>query len=116
MEQSLRELKKLYGHRGPLRFNSSRAVTINNEILEADKIFINVGGRAAVPSLTGIRVVFRSTIEGCIDSTEAGLRAANNRAQPLNLASVRQNWITHGPHVECPAAAKGLLGRECLDH
>jgi len=35
-------------------FQSSRTVLVDNEVLEADKIFINVGGRASVPAIQGI--------------------------------------------------------------
>jgi pyruvate/2-oxoglutarate dehydrogenase complex dihydrolipoamide dehydrogenase (E3) component len=57
VEQSLRELKNCTVIEGHARFHSSRAVSVNDEILEADKIFINVGGRASVPPITGIRDV-----------------------------------------------------------
>src|SRR5262249_3803734 len=39
---------------GHARFESSSAVRANDELLESDKIFINVGGRASVPSMPGI--------------------------------------------------------------
>lgn len=39
---------------GHARFESARAVRVNEEVLEADKIFINVGGRAAVPPMPGL--------------------------------------------------------------
>lgn len=57
VEQSLRQLKNCTVIEGHARFHSSHAVTVNDEILESDKIFINVGGRASVPSLDGIRDV-----------------------------------------------------------
>ena len=40
--------------RGHASFASSNAVEINGETIEADKIFINVGGRARVPNWEGI--------------------------------------------------------------
>lgn len=54
VEQSLRELKNCTVIEGHARFQSSRTVAVNDEILEADKIFINVGGRATIPQLQGI--------------------------------------------------------------
>ena len=42
---------------GQARFQSSNTVMVNDEILEADKIFINVGGRARVPEMPGIHDV-----------------------------------------------------------
>lgn len=57
VEQSLRELKHCTVIEGHARFQSSRAVLVNDEILEADKIYINVGGRASVPPIKGINDV-----------------------------------------------------------
>ncbi len=42
---------------GHARFQSSNTVVVNNEVLQADKIFINVGGRASVPDMPGIHDV-----------------------------------------------------------
>ena len=39
---------------GHARFQSSRAVVVNDQELQAGKIFINVGGRATVPAMPGI--------------------------------------------------------------
>jgi pyruvate/2-oxoglutarate dehydrogenase complex dihydrolipoamide dehydrogenase (E3) component len=41
-------------YRGHARFESARTVRVNDDLLEADKIFINVGGRALVPPLPGL--------------------------------------------------------------
>jgi pyruvate/2-oxoglutarate dehydrogenase complex dihydrolipoamide dehydrogenase (E3) component len=42
---------------GHARFQSSNTVVVNGEVLQADKIFINVGGRASVPEMPGIHDV-----------------------------------------------------------
>ena len=39
---------------GQARFQSSNAVEVNDEVLQADKIYINVGGRARIPDMRGI--------------------------------------------------------------
>ena len=54
VEEWLRGLKNCTVLQGHARFQSSRTVVVNNEVLEADKIFINVGGRASVPAVPGI--------------------------------------------------------------
>ena len=41
-------------YHGHARFESPRTVSVNGEVLEADKIFINVGGRALVPPMPGL--------------------------------------------------------------
>src|SRR4051812_13899877 len=57
VEEWLRGLKNCTVMQGHARFQSSRAVVVNDEVLEADKIFINVGGRASVPDMPGIHDV-----------------------------------------------------------
>lgn len=43
--------------RGHARFTGPKTVSVNNEILEADRIFINTGGRAFVPDMSGLDTV-----------------------------------------------------------
>jgi pyruvate/2-oxoglutarate dehydrogenase complex dihydrolipoamide dehydrogenase (E3) component len=53
---------------GHARFESSRTMNVNDEVLEGDKVFINVGGRASVPLIEGIdNVPFftNSSMMGC---------------------------------------------------
>ena len=57
VEEWLRGLKNCTVIQGHARFQSSRTVVVNDEVLQADKIFINVGGRASVPAMPGIHDV-----------------------------------------------------------
>jgi len=57
VELSLRELKHCTVIEGHARFQSAQEVIVNDEILQADRIFINVGGRASVPPIKGINDV-----------------------------------------------------------
>ena len=57
VEEWLRGLKTCTVIQGHARFQSSHAVVVNDEVLEAEKIFINVGGRASVPAMPGIHDV-----------------------------------------------------------
>jgi pyruvate/2-oxoglutarate dehydrogenase complex dihydrolipoamide dehydrogenase (E3) component len=41
----------IFGH---ARFESARTVRVGEELLEADRVFINVGGRAMVPNMPGV--------------------------------------------------------------
>lgn len=41
-------------HHGHARFEGPRTVSVNGDLLEADKIFINTGGRAAAPAIPGL--------------------------------------------------------------
>ena len=54
VEDWLRGLKNCTVLQGHARFQSPTTVALNDEVLEADKIFINVGGRASVPEMPGI--------------------------------------------------------------
>ena len=57
VEEWLRGLKNGTVIHGHARFQSSRAVVVNDEVLEADKIYINIGGRASVPEMPGVHEV-----------------------------------------------------------
>ena len=57
VEEWLRGLAHCTVIQGHARFESSSAVRVNDELLEANKIFINVGGRAFVPPMPGIHDV-----------------------------------------------------------
>jgi pyruvate/2-oxoglutarate dehydrogenase complex dihydrolipoamide dehydrogenase (E3) component len=57
VEEWLRGLKNCTVIRDHARFQSSNTIVVNDEVLAADKIFINVGGRASVPEMPGIHDV-----------------------------------------------------------
>lgn len=44
-------------YRGHARFIGPKTISVNNEILMADRIFINTGGRAFVPAIPGLDAV-----------------------------------------------------------
>jgi pyruvate/2-oxoglutarate dehydrogenase complex dihydrolipoamide dehydrogenase (E3) component len=57
VEEWLRGLKNCTVIQGHARFQSSNTVSVNDEVLEAEKIYINVGGRASVPEMPGVHEV-----------------------------------------------------------
>ena len=57
VEEWLRGTKNCTVLQGHARFQSSNTVVVNDEVLQADKIFINVGGRASIPEMPGIHEV-----------------------------------------------------------
>jgi len=57
VEDWLRGLKNCTVIQGHARVQSSHTVGVNEEVVQADKIFINVGGRASVPAMPGIQDV-----------------------------------------------------------
>ena len=54
VETSLRDNPKVTVFIGTASFESHNTVRVNNEILQANQIFINVGGRANIPQFPGI--------------------------------------------------------------
>lgn len=54
VENWMHKLKNGTVYRGHARFEGPRTVRVDGELLEADKIFINVGGRALVPTMPGL--------------------------------------------------------------
>jgi pyruvate/2-oxoglutarate dehydrogenase complex dihydrolipoamide dehydrogenase (E3) component len=55
VESWLRGMTNCTVYQGHARFESSKEVSVGSEKLTADRIFINVGGRAVVPQMLGIR-------------------------------------------------------------
>ena len=54
LESWLKNTPNCTVYRGHARFESPKEVTVGEELLTAPQIFINVGGRAAIPSLPGV--------------------------------------------------------------
>ncbi|MBO0695498.1 MAG: FAD-containing oxidoreductase [Verrucomicrobia bacterium] len=54
LQKWLRDTQNLTVIEGQARFADAHQVRVGDELLEADKIFINVGGRASVPPFQGI--------------------------------------------------------------
>src|SRR6185503_10299499 len=57
VEKMLRGLPNCDVYTGHARLRSAREVTVGDQVLTADRIFLNVGGRAAVPSMPGLNEV-----------------------------------------------------------
>ena len=57
VEELLRGLKNCAVIQGHARFQSSNTVVVDDELLQAEKIYINVGGRASVPEMPGVHDV-----------------------------------------------------------
>jgi pyruvate/2-oxoglutarate dehydrogenase complex dihydrolipoamide dehydrogenase (E3) component len=54
VEKWLKSTEKLTVYEGHARFEDTHRVRIGDELLEADKLFINVGARASTPPLPGL--------------------------------------------------------------
>lgn len=54
VEKMLRSMERCDVYTGHARLRSSRDVIVGDQVLTAERIFLNVGGRASVPSMPGI--------------------------------------------------------------
>jgi pyruvate/2-oxoglutarate dehydrogenase complex dihydrolipoamide dehydrogenase (E3) component len=57
LEKWLKSTENLTVYEGHARFEDARRVRVGEELLEATKFFVNVGGRAFTPPLTGLNQV-----------------------------------------------------------
>ncbi len=67
VERSLKNLKNCRVYEGHAKFVSPREVQVGADIASAEKIFINVGGRAAVPKIAGLDQVPYLTNSSMLD-------------------------------------------------
>jgi pyruvate/2-oxoglutarate dehydrogenase complex dihydrolipoamide dehydrogenase (E3) component len=67
VEAGLRGLANCTVVQGHARFTAPREIAVGDERLSADRIFINVGGRAVVPSMPGIESISHLTNTSILD-------------------------------------------------
>jgi pyruvate/2-oxoglutarate dehydrogenase complex dihydrolipoamide dehydrogenase (E3) component len=67
VERSLRNLEGCTVYEGHARFVADKKVAVNSSMIEADHIFINVGGRASVPPIPGLDQVPYLTNSSMVD-------------------------------------------------
>src|SRR6185369_1830119 len=67
VEDWMRGLKNGTVYHGHARFEGPRAVSVNGETLEAEKIFLNVGGRALIPDMPGLGEISYLTNSSIMD-------------------------------------------------
>jgi len=67
VERSLKSLENGTVYEGHARFRSPHEVEVGSDVISADKIFINVGGRAAVPEIPGLEQIDYLTNSSMMD-------------------------------------------------
>lgn len=67
VEKWLKGTPNLTVLQGHARFESARSVKVDDDVLEAERIFINVGGRALVPPIPGLQDVAYLTNSSMMD-------------------------------------------------
>jgi len=114
VENWLRGLSNCTVIQGHARFESSRSVRVNDEVLEADKIFINVGGRALVPSMPGLPDVpfFTNSSMIDVDFVPEHLIVVGGSYVGLEFAQMYRRF---GSEVTIIEMGPRLIGREDED-
>jgi pyruvate/2-oxoglutarate dehydrogenase complex dihydrolipoamide dehydrogenase (E3) component len=69
LEKSLNDLERCDVIRGHARFRAPREVVVGDRVLHAERIFLNVGGRAAIPAMPGVEQTPYLTNTSLLDLT-----------------------------------------------
>ncbi len=115
--------------RGHARFEDPHTVSVDGELLRADKIFLNVGGRAIVPDIPGLSDVDYLTNVGILDLATlpehlvviGGSYIALEFAQMYRRFGARVSVVEKGPRLtsredeDVSAAIKDILEAEGID-
>ena len=115
--------------RGHARFESPRTVRVGDQLLEADKIFLNVGGRATAPEISGLSQVDYLTNVGILDLDVlpehlviiGGSYIGLEFAQMYRRFGARVSVVERGPRVtaredeDVSAAIREILEAEGID-
>ncbi|BCI53823.1 mercuric reductase [Mycolicibacterium litorale] len=115
--------------RGHARFEGPRTVRVGDQLLEADRIFLNVGGRAVVPDLPGLQDIDYLTNVGILDLDAlpehlvivGGSYIALEFAQMYRRFGARVTVLEHGPRLtsredeDVSAAIRDILEAEGID-
>jgi pyruvate/2-oxoglutarate dehydrogenase complex dihydrolipoamide dehydrogenase (E3) component len=112
--------------RGHARFEGPHTIRVDDQLLEADKIFLNVGGRAVVPDIPGLADVDYLTNVGILDLATlpehlvivGGSYIALEFAQMYRRFGARVSVVEKGPRLtsredeDVSAAIKEILEAE----
>jgi pyruvate/2-oxoglutarate dehydrogenase complex dihydrolipoamide dehydrogenase (E3) component len=115
--------------RGHARFEGPHTIRVDDQLLEADRIFLNVGGRAVVPDIPGLDDVDYLTNVGILDLAMlpehlvivGGSYIALEFAQMYRRFGARVSVVEKGPRLtaredeDVSAAVKDILEAEGID-
>jgi pyruvate/2-oxoglutarate dehydrogenase complex dihydrolipoamide dehydrogenase (E3) component len=111
VERSLKTLKGCAVYEGHARFVGSKRVAVNGIELGADRVFINVGGRASIPAISGLDQVpyFTNSSMMDIDFLPPHLIILGGSYIGLEFAQVYRRF---GSEVTVIELAPRLIARE----
>ncbi len=115
--------------RGHARFEGPHTIRVDDRVLEADKIFLNVGGRAVAPDMPGLSDIDYMTNVGILELDEVpehlvvigGSYIALEFAQMYRRFGARVTVIEKGPRLtsredeDVSATIKEILEAEGID-
>lgn len=114
VEDQLRGMTNCTVIQGHARFQSPNTVVVNDEVLQADRIYINVGGRPSVPEMPGIHDVpflTNSSMMG-VDFVPEHLIIVGGSYVGLEFAQIYRRF---GSDVTIVEMGPRLIGREDED-
>jgi pyruvate/2-oxoglutarate dehydrogenase complex dihydrolipoamide dehydrogenase (E3) component len=114
VEKMLKTLKNCAVFKGTARFQSPRDVRLGEEVLQAERIFINVGARARIPRIPGLDQVAYLTNSSILDLEVVPdhLVVVGGSYVGLEFAQMFRRF---GSEVTVIEKADRLLGREDSD-
>ena len=114
VEDQLRGMTNCAVIQGHARFQSSNTVVVNDDVLQADKIYINVGARASVPKMPGVHDVPFLTNSSMmdIDFVPEHLIIVGGSYVGLEFAQIYRRF---GSDVTIVEMGPRLIGREDED-
>jgi pyruvate/2-oxoglutarate dehydrogenase complex dihydrolipoamide dehydrogenase (E3) component len=114
VERSLRNTARCTVYHDHARFVSPREVTVGDEVLKAEKIFVDVGGRALVPDMSGLDQVDYLTNSSILamDSLPRHLIIIGGSYVGLEFAQIYRRF---GSEVTVVEMASRLVAREDED-
>jgi pyruvate/2-oxoglutarate dehydrogenase complex dihydrolipoamide dehydrogenase (E3) component len=129
VESWLRGMKGCTFLRGHARFESPHTLSVDGQVLEAERIFLNVGGRAVAPDLPGLSDVDYMTNVGILELDTVpehlviigGSYIALEFAQMYRRFGARVTVIEKGPRLtsredeDVSATIKQILEAEGID-
>ena len=129
IEKWLRGMDKCTVFHAPARFVSNHEIEVDSEIIDADQIFINVGGREVVPDMRGVNDIAYLTNSSILDLEElpehlvvvggsyVGLEFAQmfrRFGSSVTIVEKRSRLIMHEDE-DIAAAVKEILESEGID-
>ena len=114
VERSLKTLEGCTVYEGHARFVADKKVAVNGSVLEANRIFINVGGRASIPPIPGLDQVpyFTNSSMMDVDFLPSHLIILGGSYIGLEFAQVYRRF---GSEVTVIELAPRLIPREDED-